>query len=85
MVNWKEFRRKRSWPSFKVLSRHSPGGIEENQENPQNSWYTDRDLNPKRPKYEASVNHSATTFCQFLLLMNMRITNNFKSKQAMIL
>jgi hypothetical protein len=35
MMNWKGSGRKRSWPNFKVLSRNSPGGIEENHENPQ--------------------------------------------------
>jgi hypothetical protein len=28
----KGFGRKRSWPNYKVLSGHSPGGTEENQE-----------------------------------------------------
>jgi hypothetical protein len=32
MMNWKGFDRKRSWPNFKGLSRHSPGGTEENHE-----------------------------------------------------
>jgi hypothetical protein len=27
MMNWKVFCRKRSWPNFKVLSRHSPGEL----------------------------------------------------------
>jgi hypothetical protein len=35
MMNLKAFGRKRSWPKFKVLSRHSPGGTEENHEKPQ--------------------------------------------------
>jgi hypothetical protein len=32
MMNWKGFGRKRSWPNFNLLSRHSTGGTEENQE-----------------------------------------------------
>jgi hypothetical protein len=32
MMNWKGVGRKRSWPNFKVLSRHSPRGTEKNQE-----------------------------------------------------
>jgi hypothetical protein len=35
MTNWKGFGRKRSWPNFKVLSRHSPGGTEKNHEKTQ--------------------------------------------------
>jgi hypothetical protein len=31
MINWKGFDRKRSWPNFKILSRHSPGRTEENR------------------------------------------------------
>jgi hypothetical protein len=33
MMNLKGLGRKRSWPNFKVLSRHSPGGTEENHKN----------------------------------------------------
>jgi hypothetical protein len=32
MMNWKEFRSKRRWSYFKVLSRHLPGGIGKNYE-----------------------------------------------------
>jgi hypothetical protein len=32
MMNWKGFRRQLSCPNFKVLSRHLPGGTEENPE-----------------------------------------------------
>jgi hypothetical protein len=32
MMNWIGFGRKPSWPNFKVLSRHSPGGTEVNHE-----------------------------------------------------
>jgi hypothetical protein len=35
MINWEAFGQKRSWPNFKVLSRHSPVGTEENHENHQ--------------------------------------------------
>jgi hypothetical protein len=34
MLNWKEFGRKWLRPNFEVLSRHSPGGTEENHEKP---------------------------------------------------
>jgi hypothetical protein len=33
MINYKGSGRKRSWPYFKALSRHSPGGTEENHDN----------------------------------------------------
>jgi hypothetical protein len=32
-MNWKEIGRKRSWPNFKVFSRHSPEETGENDEN----------------------------------------------------
>jgi hypothetical protein len=35
MMNWKGFGRKQWWNNFKVLSRHSPGGTEENYEKTQ--------------------------------------------------
>jgi hypothetical protein len=35
MMNWKGFGRKWSWSNFKVLSQHSPGGIEETHDKPQ--------------------------------------------------
>jgi hypothetical protein len=38
MMNWKWFGRERSWPNFKVLTRHSLGETEENLGKPQ-SWY----------------------------------------------
>jgi hypothetical protein len=50
-MNWKGFDRTRSRPNFKVLSRHPPGGTEENHENlSQDSWSPDRDLNPGPPE-----------------------------------
>jgi hypothetical protein len=33
MVNWKGFGRKWSWHKFGVISRHSPGGTEQNHKN----------------------------------------------------
>jgi hypothetical protein len=33
MMNWKGFGRKRPWPNFKVLSKHSPGVTEESHDN----------------------------------------------------
>jgi hypothetical protein len=35
MMNWKEYGRKWMWLNFKVLSWHSPGRTEENNEKPQ--------------------------------------------------
>jgi hypothetical protein len=56
MMNWKRFGRKWSWPNFKVISRHSPGETEKNDENlsPDN-WFPGRDLNPGLPEYEVGV------------------------------
>jgi hypothetical protein len=56
MINWKGFGRKRSWPDFKVLFRHSPWGTEENTVNL--SWdirSPSRVLNPGPPKDEAGL------------------------------
>jgi hypothetical protein len=55
---------KRPWPNFKVLSRDSPGGTEENHGN------LNQNSRSPGPRIEAeisrirsrSVNHSATTF-----------------------
>jgi hypothetical protein len=33
VMNWNGFSRKRSWPNFKVLSRHLPGGTDETHRN----------------------------------------------------
>jgi hypothetical protein len=38
IMNWKGFGRKRSWPYFKVLSRHSPGGTKENHKKSQSGY-----------------------------------------------
>jgi hypothetical protein len=53
MANWKGFGGKRSWPNFKVLSRHSPGGAEENHEKPQDS--RGRESNPGPSEYEVGA------------------------------
>jgi hypothetical protein len=45
MINLKGFIRKESWTNFKVLSRHSRGGTDENQENSQ-------DIRWPGPKFE---------------------------------
>jgi hypothetical protein len=34
-MNWKGFVRKPPWYTYKILSLHSPGGIEENHEKPE--------------------------------------------------
>jgi hypothetical protein len=49
MMNLKVFGRKRPWPDFKVQSRHSPGGTEENH------GHRDRKSNPAPPEYEVGV------------------------------
>jgi hypothetical protein len=63
-MNWKGFGTKRSWPNFKVLSRHSRGETEENQGNlNQDSRSPGPRIDPGTPEYEnKSVNHSTTTF-----------------------
>jgi hypothetical protein len=41
---------------YEVLSRHLPGGSEENHENPESiGWYPGRDLNSGPPEYEARM------------------------------
>jgi hypothetical protein len=55
MMNWKGFGRKRSWHNFKVLSQHSPGGTEENHEEPHSSQPADRHLKLVSPEYEAGL------------------------------
>jgi hypothetical protein len=52
-MNWKGFGRKWSWPNFKALSRHLPGGSKENhkifrEDTRSQSQY----LNPGPPEYE---------------------------------
>jgi hypothetical protein len=50
-MTWKGLRRKRSWPSYKILSRNWPGGTEENLN--QDSRSPGRDLNLGPPEYES--------------------------------
>jgi hypothetical protein len=64
MLNLKRFGKKWSWPNFEVLSRHLPGGTEENSEN------FNQDNRSPGPKIESadsrirsrSVNHSTMTY-----------------------
>jgi hypothetical protein len=54
VMNWKGFGIKRSWPNFKVLSRLSPGGTEENNENlNQDNRSTGQRIGP--PEHEAGM------------------------------
>jgi hypothetical protein len=46
MMNWKGFRRKRSWSNLKGLSQHSLGGTEEIHKNPQSGYPV------SEPRYE---------------------------------
>jgi hypothetical protein len=56
MVNCKGCGRKRSWPNFKLISRHSPGGTHYNYEYlSQHSRSPGLDLNPGNPECEAGV------------------------------
>jgi hypothetical protein len=56
MMNWKGFGRKRTWPNFEILYKHSPDVLRIITENLiQDSWYLDRDLNPRPLEYEAGV------------------------------
>jgi hypothetical protein len=55
MVNWKGCGRKRSWPNFKILSRHSPGRTEENHKTIRIAGRWGRDLKPEPAEYEAGV------------------------------
>jgi hypothetical protein len=64
MMNWKGFGRRRSWPNFNVLSRHSPGGTEKNYEK------ICQGIRSSGPRFEPgtsrlrskNVNHSTTMF-----------------------
>jgi hypothetical protein len=62
-MNWKGFVMKRSWPNFKVLPRHLPGGTGENQENPQSGQPVSgpRSETGTSRIRSRSVDHSATT------------------------
>jgi hypothetical protein len=46
MTNLKGFGMKRSWPNFKALSRHSPGGAEKKTNN------LNQDSRSPEPKFE---------------------------------
>jgi hypothetical protein len=64
MMNCKRFGRKRKWPNFKALSRHSPGVTDGKHKKPQPGYTV------FRPRFETGtswiwsrlVNHSTTTF-----------------------
>jgi hypothetical protein len=49
MMNWKGFGMTWSWPNFKVLFWHVPGGTEETHEIHQDSRSPGQDLNPEHP------------------------------------
>jgi hypothetical protein len=52
MMSSKGLGRKRSWPNFKVLPRHLPGGTEGSYENPKpGKPVSGLDLNPGPPEY----------------------------------
>jgi hypothetical protein len=56
MMNCKGFGWKQSWPNFKTLHRHLPGGIEKNHKNlTQDSQALGPDLNLGPSEYEAGV------------------------------
>jgi hypothetical protein len=53
MLNWTGYRRKWSLPNFKVLSRHLPGGTEDNYEDViQDNRSPGHGLNPGPPENE---------------------------------
>jgi hypothetical protein len=55
MMNWKRFGSKKSWPNYKVLSRHSPGRTTENHEKVnQDSRSPEPKSVPGRPEYGGS-------------------------------
>jgi hypothetical protein len=55
-MNLNGFGRKRPWPNFKVLTRHSSGGTEEIHDNLcQDSRFPCLNLYPGPPEYEAGV------------------------------
>jgi hypothetical protein len=56
MMNWNGFGRKRPWPNFKVLSRHSPGGLRKaTKDVSQDCRSADQDLIHRSPEYEAEI------------------------------
>jgi hypothetical protein len=59
--------RKLSWPNFKAISRHSPGGTEENGENLSQDCRSAGRVYPGTSKIRSrSVNHWTTTFGLFV-------------------
>jgi hypothetical protein len=68
-MNWTGFRGKRSWPNCKVLSRHSPGGTEENhKESLSRSRSPGQRIVPGTSRiWSRSANHSTTTFGEKLV------------------
>jgi hypothetical protein len=55
-INWKGSGSKRSWPNFKVLSRHSPEETEENHKNfSHDNRSRGRDINPGPLEYKAGM------------------------------
>jgi hypothetical protein len=51
-MNQTGFGRKRSWPNFKELSLHLPGGTEEHHENLiEDRWFPRRDLKTGPSEY----------------------------------
>jgi hypothetical protein len=54
-MTFKGLVRKRSWPTFKVPSRYSPGRTEENQGKPPGIQSPGRGLNPVSSEYNAGV------------------------------
>jgi hypothetical protein len=57
MMIWEGFGRKRSWPNFKVLFRHSPGGKEKIQKKISNHDRRSpgRESNTGPPEHEVGV------------------------------
>jgi hypothetical protein len=75
MLTWKGFGRKRLWHNFKVLSRPSPGGTQENHEKlSHDSRFLGQDFNLGPSKYEAEVSSSQARH-SFMLVMTVRPTN----------
>jgi hypothetical protein len=55
-MNWKEFGRKRSWPTLRYYPNIHLEGLRKASNNlGQDSKSLVRDLNPRPPKYEAGV------------------------------
>jgi hypothetical protein len=56
MMNWKGFGRKRSWPNFKALCRHSLDGLmKTTKSSVRIAGHWGQDLNPRPPEYEDGV------------------------------